>query len=85
MKTLMMAAAVGLSLFASAGTASADPWKDESGHGRWGRHEGRGHGWGHHHRPRFGHGYGRPRGYGYYSGHREYRGARYGGYRGYPY
>ncbi|MGE7157331.1 hypothetical protein ACQKJ1_26845 [Methylorubrum rhodesianum] len=85
MKALMMAAMVGLGLFASARTASADPWKDEIVHGRWGRHEGRGHGWGHHHRPHFGHGYGRPRGYGYYSGHREYRGARFGGYRGYPY
>ncbi len=84
MKVVVMAAVVGLGLLASAGTASADPWKDESGHGRWGgkhwKHEGRGHGhgWGRRHRHHglhFG-GYGRPRGYGYYSRQYGYQGAR---------
>ena len=52
-KVFAMVAAVGMGLLASMGTASADPWRDESGHGRWGgkhrKHEGRGHGhgWGH--------------------------------------
>lgn len=88
MKVVVMAAVVGLGLLASAGTASADPWKDESGQGRRGgkhwKHEGRGHGhgWSHRHRHHgihFG-GYGRPRGYGYYSGHYGYRGAHHRGY-----
>ncbi len=35
MKMLTIAAAVGVALTMGAGNASADPWKDESGHGRW--------------------------------------------------
>ncbi|WEX86601.1 hypothetical protein PZN02_002902 [Sinorhizobium garamanticum] len=35
MKFLTIAAAVGVALTACAGSALADPWKDESGHGRW--------------------------------------------------
>ncbi|WP_462116922.1 hypothetical protein [Methylorubrum extorquens] len=81
-----MIAAVTISLLGSVSTASADPWKDESGHGRFGgkhwKHEGRGHGhgWGHHRRhfsygydrPRFHGGYRPSRGYGYYGRPRGY-------------
>ncbi|MFA1621678.1 hypothetical protein ACDY96_02315 [Rhizobium mongolense] len=35
MKMLTIAAAAGVALAMCAGDASADPWKDESGHGRW--------------------------------------------------
>ncbi len=79
MKAFWLAAAVGVSLMASASVASADPWKDESGHGKHWKHEGRGEGWGHR-GPRFGYDYGRPRGYGYYEERRSYRGTRFGDY-----
>ncbi|RVP22516.1 hypothetical protein [Sinorhizobium meliloti] len=35
MKLLTIAAAAGVALTLCAGNALADPWKDESGHGRW--------------------------------------------------
>jgi hypothetical protein len=69
MKDPLIAAAVGFGLMASTGGASADPWRDESGHGRFGsgepwKHEGRGHRHAHgHRRERLGVGYGRSRGY----------------------
>ncbi|PST26209.1 hypothetical protein C7U60_04030 [Mesorhizobium plurifarium] len=41
MKIMTIAAATGVAIALSAGNASADPWKDESGHGRWrGYHDG---------------------------------------------
>ncbi|MBY3597581.1 hypothetical protein [Rhizobium bangladeshense] len=41
MKLLTLAAAAGVALTAWTGNALADPWKDESGHGRWyGNYEG---------------------------------------------
>jgi hypothetical protein len=72
----MLAAAVGVSLMASAGETSADPWKGESGHDKHWKHEGRGEGWGRG-GPRFGDGYGRSHEYGYYEERRSYRGARF--------
>ena len=69
-RMLGLAAALGFMLTGWTGVASADPWKDESGHGRRGGWErgsdfpGRDHGWGRERRfePReF-----RGRGYGYY-------------------
>jgi hypothetical protein len=40
MKTLGLMAAVSIALTTWVGGAAADPWKDESGHGRWiGRYE----------------------------------------------
>ena len=80
MRTFWMAAAVGLNLVGSIGSASADPRKDESGHrrhadkyGGFDGGRGRGHGWGYHHH---GYGYGHPRGYGHYDERRSYHGAR---------
>ncbi|UWU18068.1 hypothetical protein N2599_22530 (plasmid) [Rhizobium sullae] len=35
MKLLTITAAVGMALSVCAGNALSDPWKDESGHGRW--------------------------------------------------
>lgn len=73
MKAFWLAAAVGVSLMASAGGASADPWKDESGHGRFGgghwKHERHGEGWGER----------GPRGRGYYEERGGYRGSRFDG------
>jgi hypothetical protein len=82
MKGLLIVAAVGFGLMASTGGAFADPWKDESGHGRFGGgkhgrfdgHPGRGNAYGHY-KQRYGDGYGRSRGY--YEERRGYRGARY--------
>ncbi len=62
MRSLGIMAALSISLIGWAGTASADPWKDESGKGRWrGGYERGDDGW-------------RERGYGYYrDGRRERR------------
>lgn len=35
MKSAILATAIGILLAGLTGTAFADPWKDESGHGRW--------------------------------------------------
>ena len=56
MKVLGWTAALSLILVGWAGSASADPWKDESGHGRWRGGYERGYDG-----PRRGYGYERPR------------------------
>ena len=76
MKLLQITAVIALSMLGWSNVASADPWKDESGHGRRGgygrfeEHHGRGHGYGRERHYRGG--YGRPRGYGYYEERRGY-------------
>jgi hypothetical protein len=45
MRTLGLITAVSIALSAWAGGAAADPWKDESGNGRWLRYERGNDGW----------------------------------------
>jgi hypothetical protein len=78
MKIISIATTLALATLAGATIASADPWKDESGNGRWrGGYErddgypGRGYGYGREHR--FDRDEFPGRGYGYYGGRREQR------------